>query len=99
LLLLSLLLLILLLLLCLRSHDAVVVLGMLEIILRHHPIAGGIGVARELEIFLIDVGRRTADFHFWTRRIECPVRIVSATTAAAIIVATAGVLRPAAAST
>jgi len=93
-----LLLLILLLGLRLRRHDAVIVLGVLEIILRHDAVAGRVGVARELQIFLIDVRCRAADFHLRAGRVERAVRIVSAATAAAIVVAAACVLRPAAAS-
>jgi hypothetical protein len=103
LLLLGLLLLVLLLGLRLCRHDAVVVLRMLEIILRHHAVAGRIGVTRKLQIFLVHIGGRASDFDFGTRRVECAVRIVSAATATTativIVLATACVLRPAAAST
>ena len=67
LLLLRLLLLILLLCLSLCRHDAVVVLGMLQIVLGHHPVAGRIGIARQLEIFLVYVGGRTANFDLGAR--------------------------------
>ena len=92
-----LLLLILLLGLRLRRHDPVVVLGMLEIILRHHAVAGRIGVARELEIFLIHIRRRATDLYLRPGRIEGTVRIVSAATIV-VVATTACVLRPAAAS-
>ncbi len=58
------LLLILLLLLLLRGEDAVIMFGVLEIVLRHHAVARGVGIARELQIFLIHMGSRTADLHF-----------------------------------
>ena len=96
LLLLSLLLLVLLLLLRLRRHDAVVVLGMLEIVFRHHAVAGGVGIARELEIFLIHIRRGAADFHFRSGRIKRAVGVMP--TAAIVVMAAACVLRPAAAS-
>jgi hypothetical protein len=35
-----------------RRQDAVIVIGVLQEILRRHPIAGGAGIAGELEIFL-----------------------------------------------
>ena len=81
-----------------RGHDAVVMLRMLKIILRHHTVARRVGVTRELKILFVHVRRRAADFYLGARRIERAVRIVSATTTAAAIVATACVLRPAAAS-
>jgi len=96
LLLLGLLLLILLLLLRLGRHDAVVMLRMLKIVFRHHAVTRGIGVARELQIFFVDVRRRTADFDLRSGRIECAVGVVP--TAAIVVMATACVLRPAAAS-
>lgn len=58
------------------AHDAVIVLGMLEVILRHHPIANRVGVARELKIFLIDMCGRATNFDLRTGRIESPVRVV-----------------------
>ena len=82
-------------------HDAIVVFRVLEIILGHHSVAAGIGVAGELEIFLIDMRRRAADFDFRSRGIEGAVGIVSTTAAvaAAITAAAIAVLRPATAST
>lgn len=92
-----LLLLVLLLRLRLRRHDSVVVLGVLQIILRHHAVAGGIGVTRELKVFLVHIRGRTTDFDLRSGRIEGAVRIVSAT-ATIVVVAAACVLRPTAAS-
>ena len=94
-LLLLLLLLILLLGLRLCSHNPIVVLRVLEIVFCHHTVAGGIGVARKLEIFFIHVCRRAADFNLGSGRIEGTVRIVPA---AAIVMTAACVLRPTAAS-
>ena len=87
-----------------RRHDAVIVLRMLKIILGHHPVAAGIGVAGELEIFLINMRRRAADFDFRSRGIESAVGVISTTTAAVAAAITAAaaaiaVLRPTAAST
>jgi len=66
LLLLGLLLLVLLLGQSLRCHDAVIVLGVLEIIFRHDAVAGRIGISRKLKIFLVNIRRRPANFHFRT---------------------------------
>ena len=86
----------------LRRHDAEVMLRMLKIILGHHPVAARIGVAGELEIFLINMAGRTADLDFRTRGIERPVGVETTTAAmaAAIVMAATAiaVLRPAAAS-
>ena len=75
---------------------------MLKIILGHHPVAAGIGVARELQIFLIDMAGRAADLDFRAGGIEGAVGVEAAATAtaaaAAIAAAAIAVLRPAAAS-
>ena len=85
-----------------RRHDAVIMLRMLKIILGHDAVAAGIGVAGQLQIFLIDMAGRAADLHFGTGRVIGAVGVeaaaiiaATATTAAAI----ATMLRPAAAST
>ena len=44
------------------AKQAEVMLGMLLMIFRQHPVAGGGGVSRQLLVFLIDVLRRAADF-------------------------------------
>src|SRR5262249_42932147 len=36
-----------------RGHDAVIMFRMLKVIFGHYPVAGGIGVPRQLQIFLI----------------------------------------------
>lgn len=79
-----------------RRHDAVIMLRMLKIILGRHPVAGRIGVARQLQVFLIDMRRRATDFDFRSRRVESAIGIVPA--AAAIAAAAIIVLRPTAAS-
>jgi hypothetical protein len=40
-----------------------IMFGMLEITLRHHRIAGGLRIARELEIFFADVLGGAANLH------------------------------------
>jgi hypothetical protein len=76
LLLLALLLLALLLQVCLIRHDeAVIVLGVLEVVLGHDAIAGRVRVARELEILLVDVVRVAADLHIRPVRINRAVNV------------------------
>ena len=79
----------------LGGHDAEIMLRMLKIILGHHPVAAGIGVAGELKIFLIDMAGGAADFDLRPRGIEGAVGIE---TAAGIMAAAVTVLRPATAS-
>jgi hypothetical protein len=50
-------------LLAIGHDDAAVVLGMLQIILRQHRVAGGLRIASERQIFLGDVRRGAADLH------------------------------------
>jgi hypothetical protein len=45
-----------------RRDQPVVMLGVLEIVLRHHRVAGGLGVAGKLEIFFRDMLRGAPDF-------------------------------------
>ncbi len=52
--------------------DAVIVLGVLEIILRQNRIAGRLGVPRQRHVFLGDVGGRAAQFHIGTVAFETP---------------------------
>src|SRR5690606_32869656 len=48
----------------LRSHDdAVVVLGVLEVVLRHHTVTGALRVARQCRVFLGDLLRGSPDVH------------------------------------
>src|SRR5215469_4473983 len=82
----------------LGSHDAEIMLRMLKIILGHHTVAAGIGIAGELQILLVNMAGRATDLDFGSRGIERPVGIKTTTTAAAIVVTAAiVVLRPAAA--
>ena len=58
-------------------------LGMLEIVLGHHRIAGGLGIARQLEIFLRDMLGIAPDLDVRTVALEHPVDRISLATAAA----------------
>jgi len=84
-----------------RRHDAVIMLRMLKIILGHDAVAAGIGVAGQLQIFLIDMAGRAANLHFGTGRIIGAIGVEAAAVIAAATAATAiaTMLRPAAAST
>ncbi len=46
--------------------DAVVVLGVLQIVLGHDPVAGALRIASELRVFFRDLLRRPADLHIRT---------------------------------
>ena len=70
-----------------ERHDPPVMLGVLQIVLGCDAVAGRVGVARHLQIFLIDVRSGAANLDLRTRRIERAIWID--------VVA----LRPAAAST
>ena len=43
------------------AHQPKIVLGVLQMVFGQHPVAGGVGVAGELLVFLIDVLGRAAD--------------------------------------
>lgn len=45
------------------SNNAEIVLGVLVVIFRRNRIAGALRIARQLQIFLGDVGRRPANFY------------------------------------
>src|SRR5665648_820273 len=69
-----------------RHDDAVVVLGVLEITLGGHHVAGGQRVARERHVFLGDVRSGPADLHVGAVRFVAPRQCIlgfTATTAAA----------------
>src|SRR6185436_576930 len=68
-----------------RRHDAVIMLRMLKIILRHDAVAAGIGVAGELQILLVNMAGRAANFDFRPGGVVSPVGVE----AAAIIAAAA----------
>src|ERR1700750_3065311 len=82
------------------SNDAAVVPCMLEIILRHHPVAGALRVTGKGRIFFGDLLSRSPDLH--VRAVALIVArqgvralaivvivVVTVATAAAIVVATA----------
>ena len=46
--------------------DAVIVFGVLEIVLRHHPVAGALCVAGKSGVFFRDMLGSTANFHIRT---------------------------------
>jgi hypothetical protein len=74
---------------------------MLKIVLGHNAISTGVGISGQLQILLIDMAGRAANFDFGARGIIGAVGIetapiVAAATAAAATIAT--MLRPAAAS-
>ncbi len=86
-----------------RRHDAVIVLGMLEIILGHHAVARGVGVTGELQVLFIDVRSRATNLNFGAARIIRAIGVeptaaspAAATTATVVTVMT--VLRPTTAS-
>jgi hypothetical protein len=91
-------------LLAIRHDDAIVMLGVLEIILSQHRIAGRLRVARECQIFLGNMRRRAANFYVRAVRLETarqrvllmlPVAIVALMIVVAIIIwptATAAIL-------
>jgi hypothetical protein len=70
----------------------VIMLGVLKVVLLHHAITGGAGIAGELQILLVHMGGGTANLDIRSGGIKRPVVIV------VMIVATVVVLRPAAAS-
>jgi len=67
------------------------VLRVLEIVLRHHPIASSSGVAREGQVFFVDLVRGAADPGIRTIAVEglVAVRDVRATTTATAAAPTA----------
>jgi len=80
------------------GNDAIVVFGVLEIVLRHDPVAGALRVTGQGSVFLGDLLSRSTDLHIRAvalvvarqgiRALAVVVVIVVAT-AAAIVVATA----------
>ncbi|ODN68749.1 hypothetical protein A6302_03943 [Methylobrevis pamukkalensis] len=52
------------------GDDAVIVLGVLEIVLRHHAVAGRRGITRKLGILFRDMQGRSANLHVRTVGIE-----------------------------
>ncbi|MBB3658997.1 hypothetical protein FHX15_004257 [Rhizobium sp. BK650] len=60
------------------GNDAVIVLGVLQVIFSNDAVAGALGVTRELSIFLSDVLRSAADFHIGAGAVIGPGQRVSA---------------------
>jgi hypothetical protein len=50
--------------------DAIIVLGVLEIVLSEHRVAGGRGIARKRNVLLGDVRRSTSELHVRSRAFE-----------------------------
>ena len=71
-----------------RRDQAGIVLGVLEVVLGGDRIAGRLGVAGELKIFLGNVVCRSSDLHLWAIRLIDPrqwiVMVMPAATAAVV---------------
>lgn len=78
-------------LLAIGENDAVVVLGVLQIVLGEDGIARGLRIAGERHVFLGDMSRRAADLGIWPGRFEASRQRILATPAIVlmVIVATA----------
>ena len=72
------------------GHDAIIMLGVLQIILGGHAITLSIRIASQLQILLVNMRGGTANFYFRPVRIEGPVLVV-------MLAAAMSVLRPTAA--
>jgi len=57
-------------LLAITEDDAIVVLGVLQIVLSEHRIAGRQRIPRQRDVLLGDMRGRAADFHIWPRALE-----------------------------
>ena len=78
-----------------RRDQAEIVFGMLKVILGRDRIAGGLGVTRELEIFLRDVIGRSADLHVGPVGFVHPCqRVVTAAVVIVVVVVVLLLLRP-----
>src|SRR4051812_44484958 len=62
-------------------EDAVIVFSMLEIVLGSYPVAGSIGIPRQLQILLIHMRGGPSDFYLRSAGIKGAVRIVMLTAA------------------
>jgi hypothetical protein len=80
-----------------RSNDAVIMLGVLEIVLRYDPVARGRRITRELQVFFVNLESAAADTDVWTIRIERlhTQRYIGAAAAIATIVGIIVVIPPA----
>lgn len=77
------------LLLAIRHDDAVVVLGVLEIVLSQHPVSRRQRVARQRDIFFGDVRWRTAQLYIRSSALETPRQWILRFAVVVIIVVTA----------
>ena len=68
------------------GNDAVVVLGVLQIVFRHDPVAGALGVAGKRRVFLGDVLGRAPDLHVRTRAVVGPRQGIATLTVVVVIV-------------
>ena len=57
-------------------QNAQIMLGVLVVILRHDPVAGGGGVARELEVFFVDMGSIAPDLHVRPIAFEIAIALI-----------------------
>jgi hypothetical protein len=80
-------------LLAIGHDDAVVVLGMLQVVLGEHGVAGRLRVASERQIFLGNMCRSAPDFHIGTIGFETArKRILALSIPVVIVAATAAIL-------
>jgi hypothetical protein len=83
--------------------DAIVMFGVLEVVLRQHPVTGRLRIARQLQIFLRNMRWRAAHFHIGSIRFKAARQRVLALThgviMAAVAVATTAVIVVATATT
>ena len=68
--------------------------GVLEIAFGHHRIAGGLGVARELEVFFGDVMGGAPDLDVWSVKLIGPGKRVRPLAVTSTTTATRLLLRP-----
>jgi hypothetical protein len=62
-----------------RHYDAIIMLGMLQIVLRQDRISGRLGVTRQRHVFLGNVSRRATDLDVWAIALKiASQRILSA---------------------
>ena len=74
------------------GNDSEIMLRVLEVILGQNRIAGGLGVARQLEIFLRHMRRIAAHLHVRTVRFEVPAQRIDVLAPAIVVPAALAVL-------
>jgi hypothetical protein len=80
-------------LLAIRHDDTVVVLGVLQVVLSEHGVAGRLRVASERQVFLGNMCRSAPDFHVGTIGFETArKRILALSIPVVIVAATAAIL-------